>query len=155
LAETDPLGLNPGDIYSSSVQKPIDRQILARGRMVHLGRKSYPFEAEPNEILYRTNQNGMTSYQVYNGKGLPKKRVDLQGDPHFEKSLGADVPAPHVQTYVTRYSDGAEHVNEGPVRRATAAEVPSQAFQDVVAQPYDSPAVAFRQSMCDDDSTLC
>jgi RHS repeat-associated protein len=153
LNKTDPTGLNPGDVYETALQKPIDRRILARGAKT---RGRFPGEAESGEILYRTNEKGITSYEVYGPKGLPVKRVDLQGASHYEKSAGEDIPTPHVQTYVTRESpDGTEFVNRGPVRAATNAEIPSQAFQDVVSAPYDSPQVAFHQAMCDEDSTLC
>lgn len=60
---------------------------------------------KPNAILYRkNNDNRITSYAVYDSKGMIIKRVDMQGKPHN------GVPTPHVIEY------GRSQIPNGPIR---------------------------------------
>jgi hypothetical protein len=86
--------------------------IIGRGERWH-GR--FPREYKPNSILYRTDGQRITSYQVYNRLGKPLKRVDLVGKAH------AGIATPH--THVWQYNDKMQVIRK-IVREAFPWEVP-------------------------------
>ena len=69
LNATDPLGLSPN-------LNPIDRALLKHGVKIKGGVRggNFPKTAKSDEILYRENEKGITSYQVYDSEGNPVKR---------------------------------------------------------------------------------
>jgi hypothetical protein len=92
---------------------------------------NFPDEAEPHQILYRVNKHGVTNYEEYNSEGRPVQRVDVQGASH------GGVETPHVIDYEehTNPATGKTFVQPASKpRAATPAEIPSQAFQDRIAQ---------------------
>jgi hypothetical protein len=86
--------------------------IIGRGERWH-GR--FPKEYKPNSVLYRTDGQRITSYQVYNRLGKPLKRVDLVGKAH------AGIATPH--THVWQYNDKMQVIRK-IVREAFPWEVP-------------------------------
>ena len=56
--------------------------------------------AKPNIILYRADGNRITSYAKYDHNGMISKRVDIMGEPHFNKGNNPGyVSTPHVLEY--------------------------------------------------------
>lgn len=82
----------------------------------------FPDTARPNQILYRANEKGITSYQVFSAKGNPTMRVDLQGASHG----GVDTPHVHDFTANTNPETGQTFYSESKTPRpATASEIPT------------------------------
>jgi hypothetical protein len=110
----------------------------------------FPNQASPNETLYRLDpETGEVSYyEVYDGEGLPLKRVDLTPDsvPH------GDIPPPHVEEYrVFRNPDDPSKFSVKPVltRGARPDEIPTPralldaSTSDTTANPSQTPGIVY------------
>jgi hypothetical protein len=119
LNSEDPLGL--------AGARPIETSILEYGKQIPGGTRggNFPKEAEPNQILYRTNGKEITSYEMYGEDGKPVVRVDLTGESH------GGVETPHITKMIERTNPetGETHLDWGPVEKAPDEYVPSKAFQ--------------------------
>ncbi|WP_228157866.1 two-partner secretion domain-containing protein [Moraxella bovis] len=100
---------------SAKTQKPLDGAIRTSIRRFELtGQK-------PNAVLYRQDNDGtITSYAVYDSKGMILKRVDMKGAAH------GGVPTPHVIEYGRNYLPNGEikvHRPRGNPRPARPDEI--------------------------------
>ncbi|OAV31586.1 hypothetical protein AO366_0849 [Moraxella catarrhalis] len=94
---------------SAKTQKPLDGATRTSIRRFELtGQK-------PNAVLYRQDNNGtITSYAVYDSKGMILKRIDMKGKAH------GGVPTPHVIEY------GRNYLPNGEVKGITLEEIQDQ-----------------------------
>ena len=100
---------------SAKAQKPLDGATRTSIRRFELtGQK-------PNAVLYRQdNDDTITSYAVYDSKGMILKRVDMKGKAH------GGVPTPHVIEYGRNYLPNGEvkvHNPRGNPRPARPDEI--------------------------------
>jgi hypothetical protein len=124
LNATDPLGLKPS-------LNAIDEALIKHGVKVKGGVRggNFPERAKPDEILYRENEKGITSYQVYDSSGNPVKRVDLQGAAH------GDVDTPHVVEYEAHAAPNGQTFYKPSSKAvpATSSEIPTQSVEQSLA----------------------
>lgn len=99
--------------YGKTSPKPLDGGIRISGNFKTEGQK-------PNAVLYRQDNDGtITSYAVYDDKGMILKRVDMKGAPH------RGIPTPHVVDY------GRSHLPDGTIRvNSNTKEKPRPARPD-------------------------
>ncbi|MDO4441379.1 MAG: polymorphic toxin type 24 domain-containing protein [Moraxella sp.] len=106
---------NRPTINITKPKKPLDDAIRTSIRRFELtGQK-------PNAVLYRQDNDGtITSYAVYDSKGMILKRVDMKGAAH------GGVPTPHVIEYGRNYLPNGEikvHRPRGNPRPARPDEI--------------------------------